>query len=59
MIDSKSHPAATRNAPINQHNMVPFEALSLSSGRGVEDFQKVWEQEVKKGMQGDEDDEDS
>lgn len=56
VIDSKSHPAATRNAPANQHNMVPFEALSLSSGRGVEDFQKVWEQEVRKGMQSGDDD---
>lgn len=58
VIDSKSHPVATRNAPANQHNMVPFEALSLSSGRGVEDFQKVWEEEVKKGMQGGQDGED-
>lgn len=38
--------------------MVPFEALSLSSGRGVEDFQKVWEEEVKKGMHGGQDGED-
>ncbi|KAF6757482.1 cytoplasmic protein [Ephemerocybe angulata] len=26
-IDSPAHPAASRNAPIHQHNMVPFEAL--------------------------------
>ena len=51
VIDSPSHPAATRNAPAHQHNMVPLEALSISSGRGVMEFQKAWEEEVRKGMQ--------
>ncbi|KAI0035191.1 cytoplasmic protein [Vararia minispora EC-137] len=51
VVDSRAHPAATRNAPANQHNMVPIEALSLSSGRGIEDFSKAWEEEVRKGMQ--------
>ncbi|KAA1469818.1 cytoplasmic protein [Dentipellis sp. KUC8613] len=58
VIDSPSHPAAARNAPAHQHNMIPFEALSLSSGRGVEEFQAMWQEEVKKGMQdSDSDDE--
>ncbi|KAJ7175812.1 D123-domain-containing protein [Mycena filopes] len=35
-IDSRSHPAATSNAPANQHNMIPFEALSLSNGRDID-----------------------
>ena len=37
--------------PANVHNMVPLEALSLSAGRGIEDFQRVWVEQVRKGMQ--------
>ena len=35
VIDSRAHPAATRNAPQYQHNMVPLEALTLSEGLNV------------------------
>ncbi|KAJ7069833.1 D123-domain-containing protein [Mycena amicta] len=45
VIDSRAHPAATSNAPAHQHNMVPFEALSLSSGRDIEEFADVWREE--------------
>ena len=38
VIDSRAHPAAARNAPEHQHNMVPLEALTLSEGRNVEEF---------------------
>lgn len=38
VIDSRMHPAASHNAPMHQHNMVPLEALTLSSGRNVQDF---------------------
>lgn len=55
VIDSPAHPAATRNAPAHQHNMLPLEALSLSAGRGVMDFQQVWVDEVQRGMQSDSD----
>ncbi|KAH8108660.1 D123-domain-containing protein [Phellopilus nigrolimitatus] len=37
-IDSRSHIAASRNAPTNVHNMVPFELLTLSSGHTFDDF---------------------
>lgn len=50
IIDSPAHPVATRNTPAHQHNMVPFEALSLSEGRDVDSFRKIWEDEIKKGM---------
>lgn len=46
VVDSPSHPAATRNAPAHQHNMVPIEALMLSSGRNVEEFAGVWQDEL-------------
>ncbi|KAF5369258.1 hypothetical protein D9758_002637 [Tetrapyrgos nigripes] len=51
VIDSRSHPAANSNAPANQHNMVPFEALSLSSGRDIEEFADLWEKEINESMQ--------
>lgn len=38
IIDSPSHPYANINAPKNQHNMVPLDALALSSGRTAEDL---------------------
>ncbi|KAG5633988.1 hypothetical protein DXG03_006429, partial [Asterophora parasitica] len=49
-IDSRSHPAATSNAPAYQHNMVPFEALRLSSGRDIEEFADLWKDEIKNSM---------
>ncbi|THH20543.1 hypothetical protein EW146_g822 [Bondarzewia mesenterica] len=51
IIDSRAHPAAVHNAPAHQHNMVPFEALSLSSGRDIGDFREVWEEQIKRGME--------
>ncbi|CAK5270320.1 unnamed protein product, partial [Mycena citricolor] len=42
IVDSRSHPAATRNAPAHQHNMLPFEALSLSNGQSIEEFSGKW-----------------
>lgn len=45
-IDSQAHPAASRNAPIHQHNMVPFEALQMSSGQHIEGFAEMWKNEV-------------
>lgn len=47
VIDSRTHPAATRNAPAHQHNMIPFEALSLSSGRDIEAFSGLLQEEIK------------
>ncbi|GJE88268.1 D123 domain-containing protein [Phanerochaete sordida] len=56
VVDSPSHPSATRNAPAHQHNMVPIEALMLSSGRNVEEFADVWQQELRRST-GDHEDE--
>jgi hypothetical protein len=53
VIDSRAHWAANSNAPSNQHNMVPFEALSLSHGRTVEEFAEKWREGVLDTMQGD------
>ncbi|KAH7873161.1 D123-domain-containing protein [Lentinula edodes] len=51
VIDSPSHPAASCKSPANQHNMVPFEALSLSNGRDIEDFKELWEKSIKESLQ--------
>jgi hypothetical protein len=48
VVDSPSHPAAARNAPAHQHNMIPIEALMLSSGRNVEEFADVWREELRR-----------
>jgi hypothetical protein len=42
VIDSRAHPAATRNAPQYQHNLVPLEALTLSEGLNVGEFPPTW-----------------
>jgi D123 len=51
VIDSPSHPAAKRAIPTHQHNMVPFEALSLSSGKDIDDFADLWREEIKKSLE--------
>ncbi|TCD71477.1 hypothetical protein EIP91_008857 [Steccherinum ochraceum] len=47
-IDSRAHPAASRNAPTHQHNMVPIEALAMGHGRTIQEFSEVWEEEVRR-----------
>ncbi|KAI0259824.1 D123-domain-containing protein [Gloeopeniophorella convolvens] len=49
VIDSRAHPAATRNTPEHQHNMVPLEALALSEGRSAEEFAAAWMEQVRRG----------
>jgi len=49
VIDSPAHPAAVRNAPQHQHNMVPLEALTLSEGRSMEEFAATWMDQVRRG----------
>ncbi|KAJ4482201.1 D123-domain-containing protein [Lentinula aciculospora] len=51
VIDSPMHSAASCQAPANQHNMVPFEALSLSNGRDIVDFKEIWENSIKESLQ--------
>ncbi|KAI0078931.1 D123-domain-containing protein [Panus rudis PR-1116 ss-1] len=48
VIDSRSHPAATRNAPAHQHNMVPIEALAMSQGRTMQEFAQSWQEEIRR-----------
>lgn len=50
VVDSPSHPSATRNAPAHQHNMVPFEALAMSDGRSVDEFAGALQEEIRKLM---------
>jgi len=50
IIDSPLHPAATRNAPAHQHNMLPIEALALSSGRDIDEFSNLWQKEIQQSM---------
>ncbi|CAA7261345.1 unnamed protein product [Cyclocybe aegerita] len=50
VVDSRSHPAAASNAPAYQHNMIPFEAVNMTSGRDIEDFADLWKESVKKSM---------
>lgn len=52
-IDSRSHPAAARNSPLHQHNMVPFDALDMSSGQAIESFAESWRQNILKSMHDD------
>jgi hypothetical protein len=46
-IDSPSHPAASRNAPTHQHNMVPYEAIELSNGKDIDEFAELWANQVQ------------
>lgn len=38
IIDSRSHPLANVNGPLNQHNMLPLDAFSLSQGKTGQEF---------------------
>lgn len=49
------HPAATRSAPKHAHNMMPREALELSAGRNILDFQEAWAEELDRALQSDTD----
>ncbi|PFH53960.1 hypothetical protein AMATHDRAFT_136028 [Amanita thiersii Skay4041] len=50
VIDFHSHPTAMRNTPAYQHNMIPFEALSLSDGRDVTEFAASWEARIQENI---------
>jgi len=58
VIDSRAHPAAARNAPQHQHNMVPLEALTLSEGRNAGEFAAAWLDQVRRGAEESDNDED-
>jgi hypothetical protein len=46
VITSRAHPAANQNIPLHQHNMVPFDALSMSNGLDITTFAEKWKQEI-------------
>ena len=50
VVDSPHHPAATRNAPAHQHNMVPLEALTMSGGRTVDEFANALQNQIQESM---------
>lgn len=51
VIPSADHPAAASNIPIFQHNMVPLEALTLSAGRSVGEFEEALKEHIHESMQ--------
>lgn len=50
IIDSPSHPAASRNAPQHQHNAVPFDVLQMSEGNDIATFSRRWQEELAKNI---------
>jgi len=46
-IGSPSHPAARKNAPAHQHNMIPFDAIRISHGRDIDEFADLWKESLK------------
>lgn len=53
VIDSRMHPAAIRNAPTHQHNMVPSDVLNLSDGQSIGDFARLWQDELNRTLEDD------
>ncbi|KAF5360359.1 hypothetical protein D9756_004749 [Leucocoprinus leucothites] len=51
VIPSPDHPAAASNIPVFQHNMVPLEALTLSSGKTVDEFAEALKEQIQECMQ--------
>ena len=50
LITSPSDPLAIRNAPLNQHNAVPFDALQMSHGVDINAFSSHWSDEIKQNL---------
>jgi hypothetical protein len=46
-IESPSHPAATNNVPVHQHNMIPFDAIRISQGLDIDEFAELWKESLK------------
>lgn len=57
VIDSRTHAATVTNAPANQHNMLPYEALTLSSGKDIASFAQEWQNTLAQSMQNSDDEE--
>jgi len=50
VISSRTHPAASHSAPQHVHNMMPREALELSAGRSILDFQQTWAEQLSEAL---------
>lgn len=59
VITSRSHPAASRATPQHAHNMMPREALELSAGQSILDFQETWAEQLSQAMKDTSDDEET
>ena len=55
VISSRAHPAASRTAPQHIHNMIPREALELSAGRTILDFQQTWAEQLSEALRDQDD----
>jgi len=52
VIESRSHPAATRNSPA--WPAYPQDVVSVGSGKDVEEFKRIWEGEVREAAKEEE-----
>lgn len=65
VVDSASHPSASRAAPAFSTNMVPLEMLQMSEGRTLADFAREWQEamandgEASDSDESDDDEEDN
>lgn len=50
VIDSASHPDASRNSPVYGSNMMPIEMVEMSQGRSMVEFREAWDEAVGGGM---------
>lgn len=50
VIDHPAHPAANRNAPTYQTNMVPVEMVEMSAGRTADEFRQAWNEAIEAGF---------
>ncbi|KAL7418231.1 D123-domain-containing protein [Mrakia frigida] len=53
VIESRSHPAATRNSPA--WPAYPQDVVSVGSGKDVEEFKRIWEGEVREAAKEEQD----
>jgi len=57
VINSRSHPAAVKNAPAQQHNMLPLDVIRMSSGQDMEAFTRAWQESVQRSTENQSDEE--
>jgi len=50
VIDSPSHPDASRSAPAYGGNMMPLEIIEMSQGRSLDEFREAWQDVLARGM---------